>query len=102
VNTAGNGKMGVRMSVKVNIHPVLRHMTDGQSVVEVKGSTVGQCLKQLVTQFPKIESAIFNKDGRLLSYVEIYVNHESSYPEELKKKVEAGDEIHIVLMLTGG
>ena len=102
MNTVGNGEMRLRMSVKVNIHPVLRHMTKGQSVVEVKGSTVGQCLKQLVAQFPETESALFNKDGRLLSYVEIYVNRESSYPEELKKKVADGDEIHIVLMLTGG
>jgi molybdopterin converting factor small subunit len=90
------------MSVKVNIHPLLRRLTNGQRVIEVKGRTVGQCLKQLVAQFPEAESALFNKDSRLLSYVEVYVNHESSYPEELKKKVKDGDEIHILLMLTGG
>jgi molybdopterin converting factor small subunit len=102
VSTVGNGEVRVKVSVKVNIHPVLRYMTNGQKVVEVKGKTVGECLKQLVAEFPKIESALFNKDGRLLSYIEIYVNHESSYPEELNKKVKAGDEIHIVLMVTGG
>jgi molybdopterin converting factor small subunit len=102
VNIVENGGVRIEMSVKVNIHPLLRRMTNEQQVVEVKGRTVGQCLKQLVAQFPEVESALFNKDGRLFSYIEAYVNRESSYPEELKKKVKDGDEIHIVLMLTGG
>jgi molybdopterin synthase sulfur carrier subunit len=102
VSTVDKDKVREKMSVKVNIHPVLRYMTNGQKVVEVEGKTVGECIKQLVAEFPGIESALFNKDGRLLSYIEVYVNHESSYPEELKKKVKSGDEIHIVLMITGG
>jgi molybdopterin converting factor small subunit len=34
--------------------------------------------------------------------VEVYVNNESAYPEELAKPVQDGDEIHLILMLAGG
>jgi hypothetical protein len=38
----------------------------------------------------------------LRSIIEIYVNHESAYPDELKKTVRDGDEIHLTFMLAGG
>ena len=90
------------MSVKINIHPLLSHFTNDQDIVEVNGSTVGQCLEQLVAQFPDIKQGLFAKDGKLFNYVDIYVNEESAYPEELAKPVNDGDEIHLVLMLAGG
>ncbi len=90
------------MSVRINIHPVLYHLTGGQDVAEVSGDTVGQCLEQLVARFPGVREGLFGRDGRLLNYVDIYVNGESAYPEELAKPVGDGDELHIVLMLAGG
>jgi molybdopterin converting factor small subunit len=44
---------------------------------------------------------LFDKSGNLLNYVDIYVNGESSYPEELAKPVKDGDEIHITLIIAG-
>ena len=90
------------MSISVNIHPYLYHLTNNQDVVEVDGTTVGECLEDLIKQFPDIERALFNKYGKLLNYVDIYVNLRSSYPEELAKPVNDGDEIQIVLMIAGG
>ena len=90
------------MSVKININPTLYHFTNGMDVVQVKGKTVGQCLDELVAQFPGIKQGLFDKHGKLLSYVDVYVNGESAYPEELAKPVEEGDEIHIVSMPGGG
>jgi hypothetical protein len=49
-----------------------------------------------------METRLFDKKGKLLSYVDIYVNLESSYPEELAKPVKAGDELSITLMIAGG
>jgi len=69
-------------------------------VVEVNGSTVGECLKHLVEQFPKLK--LFNKDGKLLPYLGIYVNGESAYPKQLDKPVKDGDELSIILMVGGG
>ena len=90
------------MGIKVHINPVLSQYTNNQSIAEVNGDTVGQCLDHLVKQFPGIKKALFDKNGKLLNYVDIYVNKESAYPEELAKPVEDGDELHIVFTVAGG
>ena len=90
------------MSVKVNIHKTHRVYTDGLEVVEVQGGTVGACLEHLVKQYPGMKEGLFDKKGKLLSVVEVYVNNESAYPEELAKSVKDGDEIQLILMLAGG
>ena len=90
------------MSIKVNLPSHFNSFTGGQSVAEVTGSTVGECLDDLIRQFPGIESAFFDKQGHLLNYVDVYVNRESSYPEELAKPVKDGDELHITLFVIAG
>jgi len=90
------------MGVKINIPSGLQHLTNDQVVAEVSGNTVGQCLDNLVKQFPGIESELFEKNGKLLEYVDIYINLESSYPEELAKPVKDGDELHITLFTIAG
>ena len=90
------------MSVKVNIHKTHRTYTDGLEIVEVEGGTVGDCLEQLVQQYPGMKEGLFDKKGKLLNVVEVYVNNESAYPEELAKSVKDGDEIQLILMLAGG
>lgn len=90
------------MSVKVSIHQTLRHLTGDRATVEVGGTTVGECLYDLVKQFPGIELRLFDKRGKLLNYIDIYVNTESSYPEELARPVKDGDELHITLIIAGG
>jgi len=90
------------MSVRVNIHPILAHSTNDQTVVEVKGNTIGQCLDELVKQFPRLKPELFDKDGSLLNYVDVYLNQESAYPDELAKPVKDGDELNIALIIAGG
>ena len=90
------------MSVTMNLHPRLQHLTNGQAVVKVKGNTVGQCLDNLVRQFPKIKPWLFYKKDRLRNYVDIYINQKSAYPEELSKAVRDGDELNIMFLVIGG
>ncbi len=90
------------MGVKVHIHASHRRFTNGLETVETEGSTVGECLKELVKAFPEMDKALFVGKDKLLNVVEVYVNHASAYPNELAKPVKAGDEIHLVLMLAGG
>ncbi|MEE8413918.1 MAG: hypothetical protein V3R96_05140 [Dehalococcoidales bacterium] len=90
------------MSVKIDIYPGLAHLTGGQTVVEVSGSTVGQCLEQLVARFPEIKGWLFRKNGSLSCAIEIYVNMKTSYPEELAMPVKDGDDLRMLgLMITG-
>ena len=90
------------MGIRVHVHKTHRQFTDGQEIVEVEGRTVGDCLAGLVREFPPLKDNLFDKKGRLLNVIEVYVNMESAYPEELAKKVKDGDEIHITMMLAGG
>jgi len=90
------------MAVKVYIHITHRQFTNGLETVAVEGNTVGECLNQLIKQFPGMEKALFAKKDKLLNTVEIYLNHVSAYPNELAKPVKNGDEIHLLIMLAGG
>ena len=91
------------MSVKVNISRYFFGGWANESVVaEVSGNTVGQCLNHLVRQFPAIKRGLVDKNRKLHSYVDIYVNRESAYPEELDKAVKDGDELHITFLISGG
>ena len=90
------------MSIRVNIHKTHRQFTDGLDAVEVEGNSVGDCLDDLVRQFPGMGNALFDKKGKLLNAIEIYINLKSAYPNELVKPVKDGDDIHITLMLAGG
>ena len=90
------------MSVTINMHKTHRRHVDGLSSVKVEGKTVGQCLEQLVAKYPALKEPLFEKRGKLRNTIEIYVNLESAYPEELAKPVRDGDEVYITVMLAGG
>lgn len=90
------------MSVKIHIHKTHRQHTDGQSMVEADGTTVGECISNLIDRFPVIKPELFDDGGKLKKTVEVYLNMESTYPDELAKEVKDGDEIHLTLLLAGG
>ena len=69
---------------------------------EVDGSTVGECISHLIAQFPGIGKMLFAENGQLHAYVNIYINGEDTYPEELAKPVKDGDELHILYIIGGG
>ena len=83
------------MSITVKIGPILYQYTGDRGVAEVNGSTVAECLDNLVKQFPDIEKGLFSESGGLLHYVGIWINGEDSYPNELAKPVKDGDELYI-------
>jgi molybdopterin converting factor small subunit len=90
------------MSIKIHLHKTQRTLTNGLEIIEAQGSTVGECLNQLVRQFPGLGEKLFVKKGKLHNHVEIYVNLETAYPDELAKVVKDGDDIHVTMMLAGG
>ena len=62
------------MGVRIRIHPLLQDLAHGQEVVEVEGKNVGECLADLEKKFPGMEELIFEKKGKLLKQVEIFIN----------------------------
>lgn len=88
------------MPAKVNIHPFLN---DGKELTrEVEGKTVGECLMNIVRENPKIGEKLFDKGKKLKGYIEVLVNSKSTYPEELSYPVKDGDQIDVIVFLSGG
>jgi len=88
------------VDIKVHISPLLSHQTNNQRVAEVSGNTVGDCLKHLVEQFPKLK--LFDKNSELQPYLLISFNKEVISQKELDKPVKDGDELSIMLVDIGG
>ena len=90
------------MGIRIHIPYFLQYLVNNVKVIDVNGSTVGECLNDLVGQVPSLKERIFDGDGRIRNIVDIYVNGESAYPDELTKPVNDGDEMHILLVPAGG
>ena len=93
------------MSVEVKFHyPHLKALANNQDSVKVHGETIGECLHDLVGQFPDIQTRIFDNQGKLLHFIVIFHNGESTFhePDPVAKPVSDGDEISIVLLIAGG
>ena len=90
------------MPVMINLHKTHRVHAGGRETVAVDGTTVGACLDDLVRQYPQLRERLFDSHGKLRHFIEIYLNNESAYPDEMKRPTQDGDEIHIVILLAGG
>jgi len=88
--------------IKIKIPSYMRSFTNNMEVVEVNGSTVGECLSHLVKQFPGMKKQLFSKNGNLFENIIISINGESAYPKQLTKPVKEGDELNILLIIGGG
>ncbi len=91
------------MTAQIKIfYPHLQQYTGQKETVMVNGSTIGECLDQLVKQFPDIEKGIFDENGQLLKYIYLIINGKFNYSIDLAMPVYEGDEITIALLLAGG
>jgi molybdopterin converting factor small subunit len=92
----------VTMSIRIHLHPDMSYLAGNNDVVETAGRTVGECIEQLIARHPALRELIFYRNGQLQTFCEIYVNRKAAYPDELSRKVEAGDEIYLTLTIAGG
>lgn len=80
--------------------PFFIEYTNNRTVFEVNGTTVLECLYDLMKQFPKLR--LFEKNRKLIPYVEVSLNGVYCRPEALARPVKDGDEIQIFVVLAGG
>ena len=91
------------MAVKVIIPTPLRAYAGKQESVQVQASTVAEALAGLTKQFGELKKHLFADDGRLRSFVNVYVNDEDiRYLQKDQTKVREGDTISIVPSIAGG
>jgi adenylyltransferase/sulfurtransferase len=91
------------MPIKVLIPTPLRPYAGKQSIIEVTAQTVGQALSDLITKHPDLRRHLFSEDGKLRSFVDVYLNDEDvSYLSRKATPVKEADTVTIVPSVAGG
>jgi len=91
------------MATTVFIPTPLRPFTDQQATVQVAGSNVGEVLQNLVSVHAELRNHLFNTDGKLRSFVNVYVNDEDiRYLSKEQTPVGDKDSVSIVPSVAGG
>ena len=88
---------------KVLIPTPLRQFADKKDSVELNGATVGEVLTALTTEFPTLRKQLFTDEGKLRSFVNVYLNDEDiRYIQKDASPVAPGDTLSIVPSIAGG
>jgi MoaD family protein len=91
------------MGVKVVIPTPLRQFTAKQESVDLDAKTVGEALNSLMSQYADLRKHLYSEDGRLRSFVNVYVNDEDiRFLQREKTALAQGDTISIVPSIAGG
>jgi MoaD family protein len=91
------------MAHRIMIPTPLRPFADRQDVVEVDGGTVGELLQALVSKYGDLRRHLYNDDGKLRSFVNVYVNDEDiRHLDREKTALKTGDTVSIVPSVAGG
>src|SRR5579862_8177107 len=91
------------MAIKLEIPTALRPFTGKQASIEFEAATVGEALHRLTATFTDLQKHLYTEDGRLRSFVNIYVNDEDiRYLEKENTPIKDGDTISIVPSIAGG
>jgi sulfur-carrier protein len=87
----------------VRIPPVLRPKTGGNSEVDAAGSDVGEVLRALTDAHPETSAQLFDAEGELNRYVNVYLNDEDvRVLDGLGTSVSDGDTVVILPAMAGG
>ena len=91
------------MAVKVQIPAPLRSLTAGAAEVEVGAANVQGVIDALEGKYKGIKSRLCDEDGRLRSYVRVFVNGEDARGlGDAKAPLKPGDSVSIVPAIAGG
>src|SRR6478672_4597784 len=88
---------------KILIPTPLRPYTDKQDAVDARGATVGELLADLTRKHAGLKAHLYNDQGKLRSFVNVYVNDEDiRYLQKEQTPVSAADTVSIIPSVAGG
>jgi len=91
------------MATKILIPTPLRPYTDKKDSVEADGKTVGELLADLTKKYAGLKAHLFNDQGKLRSFVNIYLNDDDiRYLQKEETQVSPGDTLSIIPSVAGG
>src|SRR5436305_5055327 len=96
-------KRAVSHMAKILIPTPLRPYTDKQDAVDASGATVGELLADLTSKHGGLKAHLYNEQGKLRSFVNIYVNDEDiRYLQKEQTSVKTDDTVSIIPSVAGG
>ena len=90
--------------MQIHIPTPLRAYTDKQESVSVDGATVAEGLAALIAQFPAMQAHLYSPEGKLRSFVNLYLNDDDVryLPSKEDTPVSSADELSIIPSIAGG
>ncbi len=91
------------MAVQVRIPSVLRRQTNGEELVLLEGTTIGEVLEGLETRYEGLKGKLRGPQGEIRRFVNIYVNDSDvRLLDGPTTPVSDGDEVTIIPAVAGG
>lgn len=90
--------------MEIHIPTPLRVYSGKQETVKVNATTVGEALDALTATHPDLKKHLYSEDGKLRSFVNVYLNDEDIryLPEKNATKVSEQDALSIIPSIAGG
>ena len=91
------------MQVIVYVSATLRGFVNRNAKIEAEGETVKDIITFLKDEYPDLQKALFEEDGSIRPFVNIYRNEENVTDDERQKTVlKEGDIIRLLPAIAGG
>jgi molybdopterin converting factor small subunit len=90
------------MSIEVILSPSLQPLACNAPAVKVEGLTLGQCLNNLMQNYPQLKTALLDDNQVLRKDYMVFINGENAYMEELARPLKEGDKVHLMSFFVGG
>lgn len=91
------------MATQVFIPTPLKRYVGEKDSVEVAGTTVGEIISNLVTQYPDLRKHIYDERGKLRTFINIFLNDEDiRHINGLQTVVKINDSITMLPSVAGG
>ncbi len=91
------------MSRRLLISPLLQEYHQIPGILIVNGETVGECIDDLIRQYPEVKEWLMDRQDVL--QVTVYINSEENIVynrNDFARKLNLGDELQIVPVIAGG
>lgn len=91
------------MAATITIPTALRQYAAGNASVSLEAETVGALLRGLVEQHPALGKHLFGEQGKLRSFVNVYLGDEDiRYLDGEETPLKEGDTVSIIPAIAGG
>jgi sulfur-carrier protein len=90
--------------MNIHIPTPLRSYTGGLETVSISGTTVNAVFHELTVKYPALQPHLFTPEGKLRSFVNVYLNDDDIRYLEGKQEtaVKDTDELTIIPSIAGG